>query len=70
MLGVVALVLVVSILGIVNPLLIQVVFDDALFPADGVVLANGQCKLYESLDSTGRPAVLRDRVSAGSDQPG
>ncbi len=38
--------------------------------ADGVVLANGQCKLYESLDSTGRLAVLRDRVSAGSDQPG
>ena len=34
---VVALVLVVSILGIVNPLLIQVVFDDALFPADGGV---------------------------------
>ena len=35
---VVALVLVVSILGIVNPLLIQVVFDRALFPAGGVDL--------------------------------
>ena len=38
--------------------------------ADGVVLANGQCEFYESLDSTGRLAGLRDRVSAGSDRPG
>ena len=36
-LAVVVLVLVVSTLGIVNPLLIQVVFDDGLFPADGGV---------------------------------
>ena len=38
--------------------------------ADGVVLANGQCEFYESLDSTGRLAGLRDRVPAGSDRPG
>ena len=34
--------------------------------ADGVVFANGQCVLDESLDSTGRRAVLRDRVKARS----
>lgn len=34
---VMALVLATSILGVVNPLLIQVVFDDALFPSDGGV---------------------------------
>ena len=34
--------------------------------ADGVVFASGQCVLDESLDSTGRRAVLRDRVKARS----
>ncbi len=44
-------------------------FGDGLIEttcADGVVFANGQCALYENLDSTSRLAVLRDRVSASS----
>ena len=44
-------------------------FGDGLIEttcADGVVFASGQCVLNESLDSTGRRAVLRDRVKARS----